>query len=166
MDPIAHASVGLMSRSAAPKAPLWALLLATQIPDILFFGFEALGLERQAKTGPIDLNTGLEYLSPAHMPWSHGLLMAVFWSVLSGLIAFLFLRDQRAGIVIGLMVFSHWLLDFIVYPNMPVFFNDRPMIGMGLISSGPGFLAGFFLEIALILGGVTVYFISRRKKYS
>ncbi|MBN1304416.1 MAG: hypothetical protein JXA13_08270 [Anaerolineales bacterium] len=166
MDPLAHASIGLMARPAAPKAPLWALLLATQVPDLLFFGFEALGLEHQAETAPLDLSTGLVYLSPAHMPWSHGLVMAVAWSLLAGIPSGLILCDRRAGGVIGLTVFSHWFLDFIVYPNMPVFFTDRPMIGAGLVTSGPGLIAGILLEVILIAGGLAAFIHYRKKQRS
>ena len=45
MDPLAHASIGLMARPIAPKSPLWALLAATQVPDLLAFGFQATGIE-------------------------------------------------------------------------------------------------------------------------
>jgi len=33
MDPLAHASIGLMVKPFAPKAPIWVLLAATQVVD-------------------------------------------------------------------------------------------------------------------------------------
>lgn len=109
-SPFAHASIGLFSKSAAPKAPLWALIAATQVPDLLFFVFEAAGIEHPAET-QTRLSRGLTYLSPGQIQWSHGLVMCLVWSVVTGLIAYLFLRDRRASAVVGGMVFSHWLLD-------------------------------------------------------
>ncbi len=161
MDPLAHASVGLMAKSAAPEAPLWMLLAATQVPDLLFFGFEAAGLEYQADT-QVSFSEGLTYLRQGYIAWSHGLMMCIVWAVVVAAIAFLFYRNHRASIVIGLMVLSHWLLDFIVYPNMPVFF-DGPLIGIGLITSSPGFIAGIVLEIALIAGGIMMYWRTRKR---
>ena len=76
MDPLAHASVALIARPLAPKAPLWAQVAATQVPDALFFAFEAAGPERQAKTR-LDLKHGLIYETHPRLPWSHGLLMNV-----------------------------------------------------------------------------------------
>jgi membrane-bound metal-dependent hydrolase YbcI (DUF457 family) len=154
MDPLAHASIALMARPLAPEAPLWALVAATQVPDALFFAFEAAGLERQAKTR-LDFKHGLAYLSPPHIPWSHGLFMTVVWSGVVGGLAHLFTRNRRAGVAAGLMVFSHWLLDFTVYPNMPVLFDDSRVTGLGLITSQAGFIAGSLLEVALIAGGVS-----------
>jgi membrane-bound metal-dependent hydrolase YbcI (DUF457 family) len=156
MDPLGHASIGLMVKPLAPKAPLWALLAATAVPDLLFFGFQAAGLEYQAVT-QFDLGHGLQYLSPPSIPWSHGLFMCIVWSAMVAIIAFLFSRDRRTSIVIGLLVFSHWVLDFIVYPILPVFFDNSRMIGLGLMTSGPGFIASVILEMGLITGGIATY---------
>lgn len=75
-SPFAHASIGLFSKTAAPRVPLWALIAATQVPDVLFFIFEAAGLEHQAET-QTSLSQGLTYLSPAQIQWSHGLMMCL-----------------------------------------------------------------------------------------
>lgn len=76
MDPVGHFSMALAASSlAAPKAPLRALGVDTQVPDLLFFGFQALGLEHKAKTR-VDFGYGLRYLSLASLAWSHGLLPA------------------------------------------------------------------------------------------
>ena len=153
MDPLAHASLALMARPLAPKAPVWALVAVTQVPDLLFFGFQAAGLEYQAAT-QLDLNRGLVYLSQPLIPWSHGLFMCMVWSAVAGGLAYLFSRDRRTSLVLGLLVFSHWLLDFVVYPIMPVLFGNTLVIGLGLITSQAGFIAGSLLEVALIAGGV------------
>ncbi len=163
MDPLAHASIGLMAKSFAPKAPLWALLAATQVPDLLCFGFMATGLEHGAVT-QLDLNNGLQYLAPSFIPWSHGLFMSIVWSVVVAGIAFLFLRDRRTSIIIGLMTFSHWVLDFIVYLQIPIFFDNSQWTGLGLITSGPGLIVGIILELGLIGGGVASYFITRKRQ--
>ncbi len=162
MDPIAHASIGLMAKPTVPKAPLWVLLAATQAPDLLFFAFEAAGLEHQAVTH-VDFGQGLSYLSPATIHWSHGLFMCIVWSIVAAALAFLFYRDRRTGIVVGLMVFSHWVLDFIVYPNIPLLFDGSPLIGLGLITSGTGFIMGILLEIVLIVGGIAIYVRTRKQ---
>lgn len=165
MDPIAHASIALMAKPIAPKAPLWALLAATQVPDLLSFGFHAAGMETYAVT-QLDFEHGLRYVSQPSIAWSHGLFMSMVWSVVVGAIAFLTFRERRTSIVIGLMVFSHWFLDFIVYPNMPLLFNGSPKIGLGLITSGPGLIAGIILEIGLIVGGIVLYLKTRKRTTS
>ena len=162
MDPIAHASIGLITKSIVPKPALWALLAATQVPDLLSFGFMAAGMEYGAVT-QLDFEHGLRYSSLPSIAWSHGLLMCAVWSLVAAAIAFLFFRDRRTSILVGLMVLSHWALDVIVYPYMPLFFDGSPWIGLGLITSGPGLIAGVLMEIVLIAGGITAYFVARKR---
>jgi membrane-bound metal-dependent hydrolase YbcI (DUF457 family) len=161
VDPIGHASIGLIVKPLAPKVPLWALLAATAVPDLLFFGFQAAGLEYQALT-KFDLSHGLQYLSPPFIPWSHGLMMCIVWSVLVAWIAFLFSHNRRISILLGLMVFSHWVLDFIVYPVLPLFFDNSKMTGLGLMTSRPGLVASILLEIGLVVGGIVIYWKTRK----
>jgi membrane-bound metal-dependent hydrolase YbcI (DUF457 family) len=162
MDPLGHASVGLIVKPFAPKVPLWSLLAATQIPDLLFFGFQAAGIEHPAVT-QFDLDQGLRYVSLPAIAWSHGLVMCIFWSILVAVIVFLFWRDRRASAILGLVVFSHWVLDFIVYPVMPVFFDNSQTIGLGLLISTPGIIVSIVLEISLIVGGITTSWMTRKQ---
>ena len=162
MEPFAHASIGLMVKPFAPRVPLWALLAVTAVPDLLSFGFMAAGIEHGAVT-QLDFEHGLQYLSQQSIPWSHGLFMSVVWSVVVAAIALRFSRDRTTSIVIGLMVFSHWVLDFIVYLNIPLFFDNSQVIGLGLITSGPGLIIGILLEIGLITGGIAIYLKTRKR---
>ncbi len=162
MDPLAHASIGLMAKPIVPKAPLFVLVAATQVPDLLFFVFQAIGLEHQG-VSTIDFSQGLEISTLGSTQWSHGFFMCMVWSALAAAIAFLFYRDRRTSIAIGALVFSHWGLDFIVYSNLPLLFSNAQLVGLGLLDSGPGVVFGIVLEIALIAGGIAVYFVARRR---
>jgi hypothetical protein len=160
MDPIAHASVALMVRPAAPKAHLLVLLAATQVPDLLFFALEAAGIEHQAVTR-MDLRWGLTYLSPARIPWSHGLTTCIAWSAVAGALATWSYRDRRTGGIVGSLVFSHWALDALVYNNLPLALDGSPEVGLGLITTRAGVIAGMLVEAALITGGIAA-FLRRR----
>ena len=127
MDPIAHASIGLIARPAAPKAHLLVLIAATQVPDLLFFALEAAGIEHQAVTR-MDFRRGLTYLSPARIFWSHGLAACIAWSAVAGALATWGYRDRRTGAIVVSLVFSHWVLDAIVYNNLPVALGDSPKV--------------------------------------
>jgi len=100
MGPIGHFSVGLAAKPTAPKVPLGILLLATWILDVLAIAFGFAGIEG-VKIG---------------VPWSHGLFMSVIWSLVAALLVARIYREYRAGAVVGLLVFSHWVLDFISHP--------------------------------------------------
>ena len=67
--------------------------------------------------------------------------------------------------MIGLVTFSHWILDFIVHPpDLPLLFRNSPELGLGLWTSGPGLILSAVLEIFLLDGGITIYIAYRRKE--
>jgi hypothetical protein len=148
MGPPGHFAVAFAAKPAAPKAPLWVLLVATEILDLLCFGFMAAGIKRAAP-------------DPS-LPWSHGLFMSIVWSAVAGVIAFLFYRDRRTSIVIGFLVFSHWVLDFIAHDSdLPLLFNGSPLVGLGLESS---LAVGLIMELSLLAGGIAIYLVARKRK--
>jgi hypothetical protein len=158
-----HFGVGLAAKPLAPKAPLWVLLVASEALDLLCAGFVALGVEKIAAS-TTDLERGVQIITPGWIPWSHGLFMSLIWAVVFGAIAFLLLRDRRAGVMLGLVVFSHWVLDLIVHlPDLPVFLAGSPMLGLGLWGSGPGLILSGVLEVILLGGGFTLYLLWRRR---
>ena len=116
-----HLGLGFAAKTVAPEVPLWALLMSTEVLDLLFFGFKTAGMEYEA-VSTTDITHGLQIVSPGWTPWSHGLFMSLVWSVLAFVVTYFFSRNHRASIVIGLLVFSHWVLDFIVHlPDLPCF---------------------------------------------
>jgi hypothetical protein len=78
--------------------------------------------------------------------------------------AFLFYQDRRTGGIIGLVVFSHWILDFLMHPNLPLFFDGSPQIGLGLENSGTGLLFMTILDLFLLAAGIAIYFRARKRK--
>jgi membrane-bound metal-dependent hydrolase YbcI (DUF457 family) len=89
--------------------------------------------------------------------------MTIVWSLLAAAIAQLFFRDRRTSLIIGLLVFSHWLLDFIVYRYIPVLFDNTYLTGLGLITSPQGLVLGILMEVSLIGGGIAVYWRARKR---
>ena len=149
MGPPGHFAIGLAVKPAAPKAPLWVLLVASELPDLLFFAFQAFGIEKTSVSAT-SLGRGVEILTPGSIPWSHGLFMAVVWSVAAAAIAYLFYRDRRTSGLLGLTVLSHWVLDFVVHlPDLPLSFEGSPLLGLALWGSGPGLIVSGILEVTL-----------------
>lgn len=164
MSPLGHLAIGFGAKPIAPIAPLWALLLASEVPDLLFLGLEAAGIEYQAVT-QTDLNQGLQIINPGSNPWSHGFIMTAVWAILVAGIAFLFFRNRRTSIVLGLLVLSHWVLDFLVHPpELPLLFDGSPLIGLGLWSSGFGLIISVILELVLLAVGIAIYLRTRKRK--
>jgi hypothetical protein len=136
---------------AGAKVPLGVLLAASWLLDILYFLFAFAGIESAE-------NITQPGVVPS--PYSHGLFMAVIWSVLAGLLAGRVYRSRRAGMVIGLVVFSHWALDFISWNNLFLLFEGSPQVGLGLFKS----LGGNFIlvEVGLFVAGLAIYFVASK----
>jgi hypothetical protein len=163
MDP-AHFAIGLAAKPAVPRVPLWILLLASEVFDLLTFLFDAIGIEKIG-VSQTDINLGVKILSPATIPWSHGFFMCIVWSLLAAAIAFLIYRERRTSAIIGLVVFSHWVLDFIVHPpELPLLFSGSPTVGLGLWSTGTGLIISVILELSMLTGGIAIYLRARKRK--
>lgn len=154
MAGIEHLTAGLVARCLTPRVSIRWLLFATVILDVLWAVFTFFGMERS-------LNLVL----------THGLFMSVLWSFLGGLPVALLYKEFKSGLIFGLLIFSHWLLDFITHPmglltgdtvpNMPLLFADSPKVGLGLYNTVPGFLIGFTL---LFVPGLVLSVLYIRKK--
>ena len=113
----------------------------------------------------IDFQHGIQAITPGSVPWSHGLFMSIVWSVLFAAIAYLVFRDWVSSGMIGLVTFSHWILDFIVHsPDLPILFRNSPELGLGLWTSGPGLILSIILEMILLAGGIAIYIATRKQK--
>ena len=166
MGPPGHFGIAFAAKPIAPKAPLWMLLVASEALDFLSFLFITIGVEKMAVT-QFDFQNGLRFVSEASVPWSHGLFMSIVWSLLFLAVAYLFFRDWKAGGMIGLVTFSHWILDFIVHPpDLPVLFRNSPLLGLGLWTSGPGFILSVVLEFVLLGVGIAIYITYRKRNRS
>jgi membrane-bound metal-dependent hydrolase YbcI (DUF457 family) len=162
MSGIGHFATGFAAKPAAPQVPLWALLVASEVNELLYFLFTAVGLEPKAAI-TMDFNQGVRHLAPGSNPWSHGLVMSLVWSVAAAAIAYLFYRNRRTAGVIGLVVFSHWGLDFLMHSNLPLFLDGSPLVGLGLENSGPGFIFMTVLDLVLLAGSIAFYLAHRKR---
>lgn len=132
-------------------------MLAAYSNDVLKLGFTAIGLEHNS--GFILDNTpkGYSYY-PAYIPWSHGLFMSVIWSLVAAGIAYRVYHSMRIAGIFGLVVISHWLLDFIVHPpELPLLFSQSHMVGLGLWNSPATYAIANILEVSLLAGGLILY---------
>jgi uncharacterized membrane protein len=156
---IAHLGVGLAAKSVAPRASLGVLLLAGQTLDVLCGLLMVTGVERMRVVPGITRMTPLDLY---YYPFSHGLLMSLVWAVLFALVGLRLYRDRRIAVVLGLLVFSHWVLDWISHrPDLPLLFDGSPKVGLGLWNSVAGTLV---VELGVFLGGLALYVRSTRAR--
>lgn len=162
MSGIGHLAAGFAASPAAPQIPLWVLLAASEANDILYVAFSTAGIEPKSAF-TLTLTEGIKYLTPGSNPWSHGLFMSVIWSFAAAGIAYLFLRNLKTSSVIGLVVFSHWLFDFLMHSNLPLFFGSSPLVGLGLENTGAGFIFMTVFDLILLFGGSAIYLVNRKR---
>ena len=85
----------------------------------------------------------------------------MLWAIGFGAVYFALQRDRAAAIVVGLVVLSHWVLDFIVHrPDLPLI-PDRFKVGLGLWNFVLGTIA---LELAMFIAGLVLYLRVTRAK--
>ena len=162
MSGIGHLAAGFAAKPVELKIPLWVLLVASETNDILYFLFASIGLEHKAVM-TMDFNQGVKYLTPALNPWSHGLFMSVVWSLTIALMGFLFYKDRRSGILLGLVVFSHWLLDFLMHSDLPLFFKGSPLVGLGMENSGIGLLFMTIFDLVILTAAILFYYRTKKR---
>lgn len=163
MSGIGHLAAGFSAKPIIPEVPLWVLLVAGETNDLLYFFFSSIGMESKA-VFTMDFVHGVRYLTQTANPWSHGLVMSMVWSIAAAYVAYLFYRKLRTAGVVGLVVFSHWILDFLMHPNLPLLLGDTPLLGLGLENSGIGFLFMTFIDLLLLGSGIVLYAKTRVRK--
>ena len=158
MAALAHLGVGLAAKRVATEIPVGYLVLGAYALDFLWFASYFAGIEQHPKRS---------YIYPT--VWTHSLLMATVWSGLAAMVAICIIPNTRAGVVFGLVVFSHWAVDFITHPmtalapqdeGLPLAFYGSPRVGLGMYRTMFGVYAGEFGMLAL---GIIVYIFARRR---
>ncbi|HEX8901031.1 metal-dependent hydrolase [Vitreimonas sp.] len=126
---VGHYAAAFAAKAIEPKAPMWTLAAAAQLVDIGWSAFIIAGVERAS----VDPSLPGSSLILEHMPWTHSLPMAIAWGVGAALLVKLLLRlPTWASIVVGLTVFSHWLLDLLVHrPDLELWIGGEK-VGFGL----------------------------------
>jgi hypothetical protein len=151
---VGHYGISYAAKRAAPAVPLWLLFIAVQLLDVVWSPLVLLGIEKVrivpgfTATNPLDLY---------YMPYTHGLVAALLWSAAAFVAYKLLARSadaRRGAVIVGLAVFSHWILDLVVHrPDLPLYGNSAK-VGFGLWDHRA---IAFGLEAAVLFGGMWLY---------
>ncbi len=147
---VGHLAVSFGAKALEPKAPLSALIAASFGLDLLWPLLVITGIEVVSVEPGNTTFTPLAFVS---YPWSHSLLFAIFWGVAAAGLTFGLMRNQRVGVLIGAVVVTHWILDFVTHrPDLPLW-PGGPEVGLGLWNSVVATLileGGFFLTCVVM----------------
>jgi hypothetical protein len=154
---VGHYSVAFAAKSDKNKIPLWVLFIAVQFLDYIWATLVLLGIE---KLRVIKGFTAGSMLDSYFHPYSHSLITAILWSVAAaiGYKAFCSRHGchytKYASLIVGLAVFSHWVLDLVAHPRDLAVYDNTWKVGFGLWNYRD---PEFALEIGLLGAGILLY---------
>jgi len=152
---IGHLALGLGAKKFAPGVSLGILFLACQLADLIWPNLVLLGIEALNVQPGATVMTPLDFSS---YPYSHSLLALLLWSfIFASLYIVLSRSGVKAAVVVGALVFSHWVLDVLTHrPDMPITLGEETKIGLGLWN-----YPIVAIPTELLLFGVGVWFYSQ-----
>ena len=155
---IGHHAVAFAGKRVAPRTSLGTLIAAASMLDLIWPTLVIAGIER------FEIKPGITAFSPfdfTYYPWSHSLVMSIVWSFVFGALYFGVTKYGRGAVTVGVLVFSHWVLDFVSHrPDMPLW-PGGTKVGLGLWSSVPGTL---IVESLIYIAGVAIYLRTTRAR--
>src|SRR5689334_9053487 len=129
-----HFGLAAIVKSREPQLPIWALMLSTQLLDVGFVILYAFNIENLK---PLTGTNGGYGNYVINAQYTHSLMGALAISLVAMIVAMI-PWGRRNGLIIGAMVFSHWILDLLVHrmdmPILPGNAGNLPLLGFSLWS--------------------------------
>jgi len=150
---VGHYGPSFAANAAEKRLPLWFLFIAVQFIDVLWAIFVLLGIEKVRIVPGITASSPLDLY---YMPYTHSLVGALGWSLLAFLVCETIprWRGARAGVILAVACFSHWILDLIVHrPDLSLYDSVHKM-GFALWNYR---VLAFILEMAVLFAGAWLY---------
>lgn len=149
---IGHFGVAYAARRGGRRPSLGVLFAAAQLPDLVWPVMLLLGWERARVVASADPFLRLSFES---YPWTHSLAGTLGLALVAAGLYAAVARDRRGALVVGLLVLSHWVLDFASHvPDLQLAPGIPTRVGLGLWRSVP---ATVVVEGLLFAGGVWLY---------
>lgn len=153
---IGHFALGMIGKKYLPKVSLGTLFLSVQLVDLIWPFLLLIGLEQ------VRIEPGATKITPLNFinyPITHSLVGGLLWAIGFALIYLIVKKSLRTGVILGIGVLSHWILDFIVHkPDLPIYPGGEKY-GLGLWNSIPGTLI-----VEFVLFGLGIYFYTKTTK--
>jgi hypothetical protein len=148
---VGHLAPAFVAKTIDREIPLWVLVFAALLLDLIWSGFVALGIERIAIEPGI---TAANPLDLRYVPFSHSLVAAGIWSLVAAMGYANFVQWGRVrglALVVGGTVLAHWFLDLLVHrPDLPLM-GTGMKVGLGLWAFP---IPSLVLELGLFLGAL------------
>jgi hypothetical protein len=154
---IGHFAPAFIAAAVSPRSPkLGTLFVAAQLVDWAFFSLAWIGVERMRIDPQASVMVPFDLY---HMPYTHSLAGTLVFAAAFAAIVTLWQRNAMGGLLAGLVVLSHWLLDWLVHIPDLTLAGEPPKYGLGLWNYP---WIAIPLELALI-GGAFLYYFRRTR---
>lgn len=148
---IGHFAPALVA-ATSPRAPgLGTLFVAAQLVDWGFFTLAMVGVEKMR------IEPGATAMVPFdlyQMPYTHSLIGAAGWALAFGLVIMVYRRNAVGGMLAGLVVLSHWVLDWLTHRPDLTLTGSGEAYGLGLWNYPA---IAIPLEIGIVLAAFLFY---------
>jgi hypothetical protein len=163
---LGHFGLAYAAKRIAPQTSLGLLFAAAQLADLAWPILLMAGIEYAQIEPGATVVTPIRFLD---YPYSHGLLSLVVAGVVLGAALVALGRSRFEAFVVGALVPSHWILDWVVHvADLPLYPTGADRFGLGAWQS----LAGTLLVEAVTFGaGFLIYLrctqaVSRTGRYA
>jgi len=154
---IGHFAPAFIAAAISPQSPrLGTLFVAAQLVDWGFFALALIGVEKLRVDPAASVMVPLDLY---HMPYTHSLIGTGIWAIACLAVVALGRRSLFAGMLAGLVVLSHWPLDWVVHVPDLTIGGDPPRLGLGLWNYPA---IAMPLELALT-GAAFAYYVSKTR---
>lgn len=127
---IGHFAPAFVAAAVSPRSPrLSTLFVAAQLVDWGFFSLALVGAEHMRIDPQASVMVPFDLYD---MPYTHSLIGAGVWALACLLVVALAQRSLFAGLLAGLVVLSHWPLDWLVHVPDLTLDGEPPKMGLGL----------------------------------
>ncbi|MBV7267178.1 hypothetical protein [Erythrobacter ani] len=127
---IGHFAPAFVAAAISPSGPkLATYFIAAQLVDWGFFSLALFGIERMR------VDPGATVMVPLdlyYMPFTHSLLGTGIWAIAMAGVVLVLNRNLVGGLLAGMVVMSHWVLDWVTHgPDMTIAGGEEAY-GLGL----------------------------------
>lgn len=149
---IGHFAPAFIAAAVSPERPrLGTMFVAAQLIDWGFFALAMVGVERMRIDPAASVMVPFDLY---HMPFTHSLIGTAIWAAVCLGIVAVHQRSLGVGLLAGLVVVSHWLLDWVVHVPDLTFDGTPPRMGLGLWNYP---WVAIPLELGITLGAFAFY---------
>ena len=149
---IGHFAPAFIAAAVAPERPrLGTMFVAAQLVDWGFFALALVGVERMRIDPSASVMVPFDLY---HMPYTHSLIGTAIWAAVCLGIVAVHQRSLAVGLLAGLVVVSHWVLDWVVHVPDLTLDGSPPKLGLGLWNYP---WAAIPLELGITAGAFAFY---------